>query len=68
MLDAQAGMEVVDEACDGAEAVEQAIRLHPDVVIMDIHMPSLDGIEVTRRLLTQGTALRGCWYSRPCTR
>lgn len=54
MLDAQDDMEVVGEAADGAEAVDQAIALHPDVVIMDIRMPRLDGIEATRRLKAQG--------------
>jgi DNA-binding NarL/FixJ family response regulator len=54
MLDAQDDMEVVGEAPDGAEAVEQAIRLRPDVAIMDIRMPRVDGIEATRRLQAQG--------------
>ena len=54
MLDAQEDMEVVGEAQDGAQAVDEAIRLHPDVVIMDIRMPRLDGIEATKRLKAQG--------------
>jgi len=44
-------MEVVGEAEDGVEAVEEALRLRPHVVIMDIRMPRLDGIEATKRLV-----------------
>jgi DNA-binding NarL/FixJ family response regulator len=58
MLEAEADLEVVGEAADGAEAVEQALRTHPDVVLMDVHMPRLDGIEATRRLLAAGSRAR----------
>ena len=47
---AQPDMEVVGEAANGLEAVEAATRLRPDVVVMDIRMPLLDGIQATRRL------------------
>ena len=42
---------VVAEAVDGQDAVEAALRLAPDVVVLDISMPALDGIEVTRRIV-----------------
>ena len=50
LLDAQEGIEVVGEAADGAEAVRLAVEQAPDVVLMDIRMPVLDGIEATRRI------------------
>src|SRR5437899_5801178 len=51
ILAAQADMEIVGEAGNGREAVEQAEQLRPDVVVMDVAMPELNGIEATRRLL-----------------
>jgi DNA-binding NarL/FixJ family response regulator len=50
VFSAQPDMEVVGEAADGPAAIDAATRLKPDVVVMDIHMPLLDGIEVTRRI------------------
>jgi DNA-binding NarL/FixJ family response regulator len=50
ILEAQGDIKVVAEASDGVEAVEHARRSRPDVVVMDIRMPVLDGVEATRRL------------------
>jgi DNA-binding NarL/FixJ family response regulator len=56
ILRAEPDLEIVGEAADGAEAVAQAARLRPDVVLMDIRMPRVDGLAATRRILAQPSA------------
>ncbi|SFP79964.1 DNA-binding response regulator, NarL/FixJ family, contains REC and HTH domains [Amycolatopsis arida] len=56
VLGAQSDIEVAGEAGDGAQAVELAERLRPNVVLMDVRMPVLDGVEATKRIVAAGTS------------
>jgi DNA-binding NarL/FixJ family response regulator len=58
VLEAQDGLEVVGEAGDGAEAVALTRQLEPDVVLMDVRMPGMDGVQATRALVDGGSRSR----------
>ena len=58
ILDARADIELVGEAANGNEALVLTRSLDPDVILMDVRMPELDGVEATRRLVAAGTPAR----------
>ena len=57
-LRAQKNIEVVGEALDGQEAIEQAEKYHPDLVLMDIHMPKQNGIEATKAIKSRWPGMK----------
>ena len=58
LLEAHDGFEVIAEASDGREAVDLAIQMRPDVVVMDLGMPKLDGLAATRHIVRSSQAIR----------
>jgi DNA-binding NarL/FixJ family response regulator len=58
VINYQADMEVIGEADNGQKAVELARKLHPDVILMDVKMPVMDGVEATRQILAEMSGMK----------
>ena len=68
LIEAEDDLEVIGEASDGAGAVKQLQQRPADVVLMDIRMPIMDGVEATRRLLAAGSPTRVLILTSTCSR
>jgi DNA-binding NarL/FixJ family response regulator len=62
VLGTQGDFECVADVADGRAAVAEAARLRPDVAILDVRMPKLDGLAAAEAILDGGGPLPGCWY------
>ncbi|MGH9447412.1 MAG: response regulator, partial [Terriglobia bacterium] len=62
-LESHAGWKVVDEASDGREAVEKARQLRPEVVVLDITLPQLTGLEAARKILAESPGMRLVFFT-----